>query len=158
MARIRSQDTGPEVRLAPLLEKWLPGCVILRHPPGLPGKPDFWIPSLSLAIFVDGCFFHGCPRHYRPADQNGEYWRAKIARNKKRDREVTTELRGMGIVVLRIWEHDLKGKRPVGRHRIRRRIRRVQQGAATGELRKAAESRAPYGAEFKANSAITPKE
>jgi DNA mismatch endonuclease Vsr len=146
------------MRLAPLLARWLPGTEILRHPAGLPGKPDFWIPSLSLAVFVDGCFFHGCPQHYRPADQNGEYWQAKIARNKKRDAEVNAELKCLGCSILRIWEHELKGKKPVGRHRIRRRIRRVQQVAAHKESRRAAEARASYGEESSSNFGASPIE
>ena len=73
----------------------------------LPGNPDFIFPNARLAIFVDGCFWHGCHRCYRRPKSNRKYWDSKIIRNRKRDRQVSRELRRKGWRVLRIWEHNL---------------------------------------------------
>lgn len=145
MSRIRSHGTSPEVRLAALLERWLAGYEVRQHPAEIFGRPDFYVPELRLAIFVDGCFFHACPQHYRPPEQNKEYWLPKIRANKKRDRLVNRTLRGEGIWVLRIWEHELKGKRIKGRDRIRRRLRYAQKMMAPEPLPMVAEERAEYG-------------
>jgi len=73
----------------------------------LTGKPDFVFPRKRVVVFVDGCFWHGCPRCYRRPSSRRGYWDAKVARNKARDRRVTRTLRRMGWRVLRIWEHEL---------------------------------------------------
>jgi len=71
------------------------------------GKPDFLFKSKRLAIFVDGCFWHGCPRCYRRPKSNRKFWDAKIVRNRERDREVNSKLRRLKWRVVRIWEHEL---------------------------------------------------
>jgi len=71
------------------------------------GKPDFLFRRNRLALFVDGCFWHRCPRCYRRPKSNRKFWDAKIARNRERDRQVTHELRRLGWRVIRIWEHAL---------------------------------------------------
>ncbi len=148
MSRIRAHGTSPELRLRALLERWLPDLEVQEHPADVFGKPDFYIPDLRIAIFVDGCFFHGCPQHYRAPEQNKEYWKPKIRTNKKRDRLVNRTLRADGIWVVRIWEHELKGKRIKGRERIRRRIRYAQQKMAEEPaLSRVAEESAAYGSE-----------
>ena len=77
----------------------------------LPGSPDFVFPNLMLAVFLDGCFWHGCEKCSRTIPQtNAEYWRAKISGNKKRAVTVGRELRALGYKVVRIWEHDLRAK------------------------------------------------
>ncbi len=78
------------------------------HPAGLPGKPDFLFPDDRLVIFIDGCYWHGCPRCGHVPSQNRPYWSAKIARNKARDRRNFRLLRGAGYRVLRLWEHELR--------------------------------------------------
>ena len=75
----------------------------------LHGKPDFVFPRCRLAIFIDGCFWHRCPKHCRMPNTNREYWETKISRNAKRDRSVTKQLKEDGWTVIRFWEHDLKG-------------------------------------------------
>lgn len=67
------------------------------------GKPDFVFPKSRMAIFVDGCFWHGCPRHGTKPKSNRAYWWRKLARNKKRDQLVNRTLRQAGWRVLRIW-------------------------------------------------------
>ncbi|MGH7989590.1 MAG: very short patch repair endonuclease [Limisphaerales bacterium] len=70
-------------------------------------RPDFIFPRLKLAIFVDGCFWHVCPKHGTQPKGNRVFWKKKFARNKARDFLVTRTLRSQGWRVLRIWEHDL---------------------------------------------------
>lgn len=81
----------------------------------LPGKPDFAFRTARLAVFVDGCFWHDCPKHGRMPDGNQEYWRKKLEVNKARDRRVNQELRKRGWRVLRIWEHEMSNSERVFR-------------------------------------------
>ena len=74
-------------------------------------RPDFVFPKRRVAVFVDGCFWHGCPQHATKPKNNAAFWRKKLAGNKTRDRLVTRTLRRNGWRVLRIWEHDLARKR-----------------------------------------------
>ena len=74
-------------------------------------RPDFVFPKIRLAVFVDGCFWHGCPLHETKPKNNAAFWRKKFAANKVRDRLVTRTLRKSGWRVLRIWEHELARKR-----------------------------------------------
>lgn len=78
-----------------------------RRSVNLPGKPDFVFRREKLAVFLDGCFWHGCPRCYRRPRSNCEYWDAKVERNKRRDRYVNQQLRSQGWSVLRFWAHSL---------------------------------------------------
>lgn len=71
-------------------------------------KPDFVFRHLRVALFVDGCFWHGCPKHATQPKTNAAFWRDKIAANRARDRRVTRVLRALGWRVLRIWEHELR--------------------------------------------------
>ena len=75
------------------------------------GNPDFFFESYRMAVFIDGCFWHGCPKCGHIPKTNASYWRKKILRNRKRDAHVRRKLRGMGYSVLRVWECDLK-RRP----------------------------------------------
>ncbi len=86
------------------------------------GKPDFVFPRLRLAVFVDGCFWHGCPQHATKPRNNAAFWRRKFAANRERDRLVTRTLRKTGWRVLRIWEHELARKNEA---RLVARLRRV---------------------------------
>jgi DNA mismatch endonuclease (patch repair protein) len=88
----------------------------------LPGKPDFTFRKERLTIFVDGCFWHGCPKCYRAPRSNKKFWEAKITRNRERDREVNRELGRRGWRVLRIAEHSLRKK---DRKRLVSRIEKV---------------------------------
>src|SRR5262249_46138637 len=78
----------------------------------------FLFPRERVVVFVDGCFWHGCPRCYRIPGSNSGYWSQKISRNRARDRRVTKELKSAGWKVLRIWEHALESdRRPIYRLR-----------------------------------------
>jgi DNA mismatch endonuclease (patch repair protein) len=106
MARVRSAgNASTEQRLAHLLREH--GITGWRRGAPLPGKPDFIFHTARLAIFVDGCFWHGCPRHRRTPKTHVVFWTTKLARNAQRDREVRRALRERGWRVLRIWEHEL---------------------------------------------------
>ena len=78
------------------------------HSADLPGKPDFVFRDRRLAVFVDGCYWHGCPKCYRAPESNTSYWSEKLRRNKARDRKVNRLLRRDGWTVVRFWEHDVK--------------------------------------------------
>lgn len=104
MARVRSKDTTPEVLLRKAL--WAQGHRY-RLRIKLPGTPDLGFSRARLAIFVDGCFWHGCPEHYCAPVQNAEFWAAKVARNVARDRRVDESLAQLGWRVIRVWEHEL---------------------------------------------------
>lgn len=90
-----------------------------RRHASLPGRPDFYFPKARVALFVHGCFWHGCPRCQRrvPAT-NASFWRNKIQQNCARDRRNARLLRSQGIAVLTVWEHDLRG--PSWLTRVRR--------------------------------------
>jgi DNA mismatch endonuclease (patch repair protein) len=75
------------------------------------GKPDFVFRRERVCVFVDGCFWHGCPMCYRAPRSNLPYWQGKIKRNHARDRHVTRSLKGLGWRVARVWEHELAAKR-----------------------------------------------
>lgn len=77
------------------------------HPKGVTGNPDFVFPRQRIAIFVDGCFWHGCPECGHIPKSNRQYWQAKILRNTERDRFKRTQLEGEGWIVVQIWEHAL---------------------------------------------------
>lgn len=94
---------------------------VTRHA-SLTVRPDFIFPKVRLALFVDGCFWHGCPRHGTQPKGNAVFWRNKISRNQARDRLVTRTLRRAGWRVLRIWEHELTRK---NEPRLLRRIQRA---------------------------------
>jgi len=85
----------------------------------LMGKPDFVFPKSKVAVFVDGCFWHGCPKHCRMPSSNKEYWEEKIGGNIRRDRKVAKKLRQAGWSVIRFWEHDLKSKQ-INKAKLRR--------------------------------------
>lgn len=108
MRAVRSKGTRLEARArAILVAAW--GTRGLVDHPQLPGQPDFCRRTrrATVAVFVDSCYWHGCRLHYRPAKSNAAFWRAKIERNRERDRQVSRELRRTGFVVVRIWEHEL---------------------------------------------------
>lgn len=107
MSRIRSQNTGPEVRLQELLT--LKGLGDFEmHPKQIPGRPDFYFTHRKSAVFVDGCFWHGCKDCYHAPKTNGKFWSSKIGTNVTRDRDVNKKLRALGITVIRVPEHELK--------------------------------------------------
>lgn len=123
MARIRgSGNKDTEGRMIALFR--VCGITGWRRKQKVFGKPDFVFRRGRVAVFVDGCFWHGCPKpkHAPLPKTRTEWWRAKLARNHARDREVNRTLRRMGWKVVRVWECDLA--KAENRARIARRVRR----------------------------------
>ncbi len=73
----------------------------------LKGKPDFYFPGCKVAVFLDGCFWHGCARCGHVPGKNRPFWEAKIERNRARDRDTNRHLQEVGIRAVRFWEHEL---------------------------------------------------
>ena len=86
-------------------------CGWTLHPEELPGRPDFYFGKAKLAIFVDGCYWHGCPKCGHIPKTRPAFWKAKIKRTQERDRIKQLELKKLGTKSLRIWEHELKDKK-----------------------------------------------
>ena len=106
MAAIRSTgNRNTELRLIAIMRLY--GIKGWRRKSKLPGKPDFVFQRERLAVFVDGCFWHGCRWHCRMPKSRTDFWEAKITRNKARDKEVRRLLAVRGWKICRIWEHAL---------------------------------------------------
>jgi DNA mismatch endonuclease (patch repair protein) len=118
MSRIRSRgNAATELRFVDILRQhkiagWRRGVP-------LPGKPDFAFPSVRVAVFIDGDFWHGNPKGFRLPKSNLAYWRKKIASNRERDKKVNRLLRIEGWRVLRFWQSRLADERSIVR-RLRR--------------------------------------
>ena len=78
-----------------------------RRHVSLPGRPDFSFVSARVSVFIDGCFWHGCPKCYMPPRANRRFWRDKLESNRRRDRRVSRQLWRRGWSVIRIWECDV---------------------------------------------------
>jgi DNA mismatch endonuclease (patch repair protein) len=119
MGRIKSRGTKTtEWRFRSLLMRsgirgWKTG-----HNSGLPGRPDVVFSATRLAVFVDGCFWHGCRFCRSIPTSNRKFWKTKIERNVQRDRHVAGELADIGWGVIRIWEHELKTDCEAVRRRV----------------------------------------
>lgn len=108
MAAVRSKgNRTTEKRLrAALIRRGIRGWVL--HPKDLVGTPDFYFQDPQIAVFVDGCFWHGCPDCGHIPKQNQLYWNTKISRNQQRDLLKTWALEYLGIRVFRFWEHEIR--------------------------------------------------
>jgi len=107
MSRIRSKGNATtELRFVQFLRR--AGVAGWRRNASLPGRPDLVFRKQRIAVFLDGCFWHACPRCAKPPKSNLEYWRQKLAGNAARDRAVTRALRDRGWLVIRIWEHTIR--------------------------------------------------
>ena len=104
MRRQASTHTAAEIRMTEALVRC--GYKVAHHPNDLPGRPDIVLERHKIAIFVNGCFWHGCPRHFRCPTHNRAWWSQKIEMNRARDRRKSRTLRRMGYSVAVIWEHD----------------------------------------------------
>lgn len=105
MAAVRNKNTDLEMMVRKAL--WREGFRYRVNYP-LPGKPDIVFPAKRVAVFCDGCFWHGCPEHGEIPDQNRDFWLRKIKANRERDAKVTAELMSMGWTVLRYWGCEIK--------------------------------------------------
>jgi len=105
MARIRSRNTCPEKLLRSAL--WQEGLRYRVHYRTSVGRPDLVFVRQQIAVFIDGCFWHGCPDHYVYPRTRRDFWAAKLLANVTRDQRQTKELEECGWVVLRFWEHEV---------------------------------------------------
>jgi DNA mismatch endonuclease (patch repair protein) len=103
----RSRDTVPELRVRSLVHRsGLRYRVSSRPLPEVRRTADMVFRSARVAVFIDGCFWHGCPTHGTKPKTNREYWLPKIQANKRRDKEFDQVLKEAGWLVIRAWEHD----------------------------------------------------
>lgn len=107
MSRQRTRDTEPEVLLRRELHR---RGLRYRVDAALPGMPrrraDILFTRAQVAVFVDGCFWHGCPQHKTTPINNRAWWVDKLARNIERDGQTDSHLRSLGWTVIRVWEHE----------------------------------------------------
>ena len=103
MSRIRGSNTKPEL----MIKHNTDGRKLRYQPRGIRGSPDFANKRRKIAVFVDGCFWHKCPKCYRPPKSNRKFWNAKIERNTERDKLANRQMRKDGWTVLRFWEHQV---------------------------------------------------
>jgi DNA mismatch endonuclease (patch repair protein) len=107
MQAIRSRDTKPERVLRRLLHaQGLRYRVAAQPLPGLRRTADIVFRPAKVAVFIDGCYWHGCPEHYVAPKTNPGYWSGKVAGNVARDRDTDRRLAEAGWTVLRFWEHE----------------------------------------------------
>ncbi|MCX7004236.1 MAG: very short patch repair endonuclease [bacterium] len=110
MAKVRScGNKSTELKLIYLFRQY--SIIGWRRNYKLTGKPDFVFPQKRIAIFVDGCFWHGCPRHCRMPKSNHRFWTNKIVENKQRDLYVNRTLKQSQWSILRLWEHQLGNRK-----------------------------------------------
>ncbi|WP_031478429.1 very short patch repair endonuclease [Streptomyces bicolor] len=108
MSRQNSRDTTPEVAVRKILHAAGLRYRVNVPVPGMPRRTiDIVFPKAKVAIFLDGCFWHGCPEHATQPKANAEWWRTKLGKNMTRDQETTEHLRAEGWTVLRYWEHEV---------------------------------------------------
>lgn len=107
MSRQASRDTKPELTVRRLLHADGLRYRVQYPVPGMPRRSvDIAFSKLRIAVFLDGCYWHGCPEHATHPQTNAEWWRAKLDRNIARDRETTDHLTAAGWSVMRFWEHE----------------------------------------------------
>jgi DNA mismatch endonuclease (patch repair protein) len=107
MRTIKGRDTKPEMKVRRILRGFAPGYRLHRR--DIPGRPDIAYVGRKIAIFVNGCFWHGhdCTRGRRQPKANADFWRAKIARNRARDADALARLAAMGWRADVIWECEM---------------------------------------------------
>jgi len=106
MSQIRGKNTNIEKIFRKHIR--INGLKGFRNGQKTEGRPDFIFPKQKIAIFLDGCFWHGCPRCYSEPKTNKKFWRDKFISNKKRDTKVNLLLRKKGWKIKRFWEHRVK--------------------------------------------------
>ena len=102
----RQRDTAAETALRSLLHRHGLRFRVHYALPGLRRRADIAFPRLRIAVFADGCFWHGCPEHGTWPKQNADWWREKIEGNRRRDADTDSRLEAQGWTVIRVWEHE----------------------------------------------------
>ena len=103
----KSRDTKPELALRSAVHaRGLRYRVSAKPLAGVRRTADLVFPRAKVAVFLDGCFWHGCPEHHTVASANAKFWADKVEGNRKRDRDTDDRLAGAGWISVRIWEHE----------------------------------------------------
>ncbi len=105
MSRIRSKWTSQEKKVHNYLKA---NKIKHKMHPNIEGSPDILITDTKTAVFLNGCFWHKCPKHYVAPKSDKKYWLSKIKNNLKRDKKNTKLLKAKGYNVIKIWEHQVK--------------------------------------------------
>nr|WP_112107522.1 very short patch repair endonuclease [Parafrankia sp. Ea1.12] len=133
----KSRDTRPELALRSAVHRLgLRYRVSVRPIPGLRRTGDLVFPRARVVVFLDGCFWHGCPEHHTAAKTNADYWATKVRANRERDEQTSRLLEEAGWHVVRVWEHESPGEaaQRVAVAVLERRSRlRLQAGHLQGE-------------------------
>ena len=134
MSQVKGRNTKPEVRLRQALHRLGLRFRVGRRPvPELRRTADVVFGPTKVAVMVDGCFWHRCPEHYRPATRRAEFWANKVQGNTERDADTNRRLAEAGWLVLRVWEHEdveVASQRVAEAVRLRRTLRLPEpQGA-----------------------------
>lgn len=124
MSRIRGKDTTPERVLRAQLR--LAGLRFRLNYRIRRARPDVAFPKARVAVFVDGCFWHGCPKHYVRPRSGGEFWPMKLVENVERDRRQTKLLEGEGWRTVRLWEHEVFERVEIAASRVVRALNAVR--------------------------------
>jgi DNA mismatch endonuclease, patch repair protein len=106
MQAVKSSKTGLESELTHTL--WHQGMRFRRNVRSLPGAPDIAIKKYHFVVFIDSCFWHGCPVHFRLPETNREYWQTKIEKTRERDVDTNEYYASHDWTIVRVWEHDLR--------------------------------------------------
>jgi DNA mismatch endonuclease (patch repair protein) len=106
MQATRRRDTEPERALRSVLHRHGLRFRVDHKLPGLRRRADIVFPRVRVAVFVDGCFWHGCPEHGTWPKANARWWREKIEANQARDQDTNRRLRELGWTIIRVWEHE----------------------------------------------------
>ncbi|WP_336798669.1 very short patch repair endonuclease [Exiguobacterium acetylicum] len=105
LSKVRGKDTKMEVKVRS--ELWHRGLRYRKNYRKLLGTPDIAFPGVRLVVFLDSCFWHGCPIHYKQPKSNVDFWKNKIKRNRERDKEQTEHYLCENWTILRFWEHEV---------------------------------------------------
>ena len=119
MSKIRSKNTKTELKM----KKFLQGTY-LRYQPEIYGRPDFGSKKFRIAVFIDGCFWHKCPKCYSVPKSNRKFWVNKINTNAKRDKKINHALKKQNYLTLRFWEHQIDKDATSCLNRITKEVRR----------------------------------
>ncbi|WP_234754207.1 very short patch repair endonuclease [Arthrobacter ramosus] len=124
MSKIRGRDTKPEIALRRALRGLGLGYRVGMRPlPDVRRTGDVVFPAPKVVVMVDGCFWHGCPEHYRPSTQRAAFWGQKVEQNINRDLDTNRILESRGWLVIRVWEHEepIEAARKIALHVLERR-------------------------------------
>lgn len=106
MSRVKNKDSKIEIAFRKAL--WKEGFRYRKNATNHFGKPDIVLPKYKTVIFIDSCFWHGCPKHGSVPQTRKKFWQTKIEKNKKRDKKVIRHYKKEGWGIIRVWEHKIK--------------------------------------------------